>query len=75
MSAAEGLLEFMVRHFRLSQDRGPRSQLNPAFLTYMMLKCFPEAYQDQTHARMSKLVDTLWTAQHMNIEKDISTCQ
>lgn len=75
MSAAEGLLEFMVRHFRPSQERGPRSQMNPQFLTYMMLKCFPEAYQDQTHARMSKIVDTLWTAQHVNIEKDISSCQ
>lgn len=75
VSAAEALLEFMVRHFRPHQERGPRTQMNPSFLTYMMLKCFPEAYEDQTHARMSKLVDTIWTARNMNIEKDISSCQ
>lgn len=71
-SAAEELLRFMVTHYRL---QGLGSQMEPAFLTYMMMKCFPEAHVDQNHARMSKLVETIWTAKHLQVEKSIATCK
>jgi hypothetical protein len=72
LSAAEELLHFMATHYRV---RPIGNQMNPAFLTYMMLKCFPEAHVDQTHARMSKLVDTLWVAKNLSIEKSIASCK
>lgn len=72
LSAAEELLHFMATHYRVKPIG---NQMNPAFLTYMMMKCFPEAHVDQTHARMSKLVDTLWVAKNLPIEKSIATCK
>jgi len=72
LSAAEELLHFMATHYRVKPIG---NQMNPSFLTYMLMKCFPEVHVDQTHARLSKLVDTLWLAKNLSIEKNIATCK
>jgi hypothetical protein len=47
----------------------------PQFLVYLMAKCFPEAYVDLDRARLTGLVETLWTAKNLKVEKEISTCK
>jgi hypothetical protein len=71
-SAAEELLRFMTDHF---PSHAPGNQAEPQFLVYLMAKCFPEAYVDLDRARLTGLVETLWTAKNLKVEKEISTCK
>jgi hypothetical protein len=40
-----------------------------------MGKCFPEAYIDPDRARLHGLVDTIWVAENMKVEKELTTCK
>lgn len=71
-SAAEELLRFMSSYYR---RHAPGQQMEPPFLVYVMSKCFPEAYIDNSRARMSGLVATVWAAEHLKIERKINTCK
>lgn len=71
-SAAEELLRFMAEHYPM---RAPGNQAAPEFLSYLMAKCFPDAYVDLDRARLTGLVETIWTAKNLKVEKDIAQCK
>ncbi len=71
-SAAEELLRFMAPYYIKGS---PANSMDPGFLTYLMVRCFPEGYIDLDYARMSSLVKTTWVAKTLKIEKDLFTCK
>lgn len=71
-SAAEELLKFMSNYY---VTKSPERQMDPAFLAYFMGKCFPESFVDVDHAKLSGLVDTIWAAKNLKIEKSVNSCK
>ena len=71
-SATEELLKFMSSYY---VTRAPEGQMEPAFLTNLMGKCFPKSFVDIDHARLSGLVDTVWAAKTLRVEKAINSCK
>ena len=74
-SAAEELLHFMSTYY---VTKAPANQMDAAFLTFLMGKCFPETYIDTDRARLSGLVDTIWLAENVRLTKaqnELSTCR
>lgn len=70
-SAAHGLLRFMANDY---VTRAPENQMTMEFLDSLMNKCFPDAIVDIDRARMSELVNILWAAKNLMIEKKMNAC-
>ncbi len=70
-SAALRLLRYMANDY---VTRAPENQMSIEFLAELMNKCFPEAVVDEERARMSALVQILWAANKLQIEKQIYLC-
>lgn len=70
-SAALGLLRFMANDY---VTRAPENQMTMEFLDSLMNKCFPDAIVDIDRTRMSELVNILWAAKSLVLEKKINSC-
>ena len=71
-SAAEELLKYMSTYY---ETKAPENQMDPQFLSYLMGKCFPETFVDVDRAKLSGLVDTIYAAKNLPLEKKLNSCK